>query len=43
MTSAENLAKAMRIAEPQALDLVKTVKQEIADNFSEDLARQGEL
>lgn len=36
--SAENLAKAMRIAKPQALDLVKTIRQEVAH----DLAHQGE-
>jgi uncharacterized protein DUF2637 len=39
--SAENLAKAMRIAKPQALELVRTVRQEIAHDVADQLAHQG--
>jgi hypothetical protein len=40
--SAENLAKAMRIAKPQALDLVRTVRQEVAHTLAQELAHHGE-
>jgi Protein of unknown function (DUF2637) len=40
--SAENLARAMRIAKPQALELVRTVRQEIAHDLAHPVEPTGE-